>query len=60
MAKTTIKQYDITDCGTACLAFIASHFNLQVSVSVAVLTNNEVTQIFGGSYFLQRILHLAS
>ena len=28
-------------------------FDLRVSVSVSVLSNNEVTQIFGGSYFLK-------
>tara|TARA_R110001606_G_scaffold397304_1_gene573414 strand:+ start:3921 stop:4238 length:318 start_codon:yes stop_codon:yes gene_type:complete len=31
-------------------------FDLQVSISVNVLTNNEVTQIFGGSYFLKKKL----
>lgn len=36
------------------------HFDLQVTISVNVLTNNEVTQIFGGSYFLQTKLHIAS
>ena len=86
MAKITIKQHDITDCGAACLASISSHFNLQisiariqqykgtddckgiilpsfelnVSISVNVWTNNEVTQIFGGSYFLKSNLFVAS
>jgi predicted DNA-binding transcriptional regulator YafY len=40
--------------------YYCEDFDLQVSISVAVLTNNEVTQIFGGSYFLQRNLHIAS
>jgi transcriptional antiterminator len=35
-------------------------FDLQVSISVNVLTNNEVTQIFGGSYFSSTKLHIAS
>ncbi len=35
-------------------------FDLQVSISVKVLTNNEVTQVFGGSYFLQSNLYIAS
>ena len=35
-------------------------FDLQVSISVNVLTNNEVTQIFGGSYYSQTKLHIAS
>lgn len=35
-------------------------FELNVSISVNVLTNNEVTQIFGGSYFLSTNLHIAS
>lgn len=29
-------------------------FDLQISISLRVLTNNEVTQIFGGSYFLKK------
>ena len=33
MAKITIKQHDITDCGAACLASISSHFNLQISIA---------------------------
>ncbi|CAL2106001.1 DNA-binding protein [Tenacibaculum sp. 190524A02b] len=28
-----------------------NEFDFQVSISVSVLTGNEVTQIFGGSYF---------
>ncbi|MCD8405151.1 DNA-binding protein [Tenacibaculum dicentrarchi] len=35
-------------------------FDLKVSISVSVLTNNEVTKIFGGSYFLQSNLFVAS
>jgi ABC-type bacteriocin/lantibiotic exporter with double-glycine peptidase domain len=33
MAKITIKQHDITDCGATCLASISSHFNLQISIA---------------------------
>src|SRR5690606_21677168 len=33
MAITTIKQHDITDCGAACLASIAAHYNLQVPLA---------------------------
>lgn len=40
--------------------YYCEDFDLQVSISVSVLTNNEVTQIFGGSYFLQNKLHIAS
>ena len=40
--------------------YYCDDFDLQVSISVNVLTNNEVTQIFGGSYFLQNNLHIAS
>lgn len=40
--------------------YYCEDFDLQVSISVNVLTNNEVTQIFGGSYFLQTKLHIAS
>jgi ABC-type bacteriocin/lantibiotic exporter with double-glycine peptidase domain len=34
MAKVTIKQHDITDCGAACLASISSHFNLQIPARI--------------------------
>jgi len=40
--------------------YYCEDFDLQVSISVSVLTNNEVTQIFGGSYFLNNKLHIAS
>jgi ATP-binding cassette subfamily B protein len=33
MAKTTIKQHDITDCGAACLASIAAHYDLQIPIA---------------------------
>ncbi|MDA9317126.1 peptidase domain-containing ABC transporter [Polaribacter sp.] len=33
MAKITIKQHDITDCGATCLASIAAHYNLQLPIS---------------------------
>jgi ATP-binding cassette subfamily B protein len=33
MAKITIKQHDITDCGAACLASISSHFNFQIPIA---------------------------
>ena len=28
-----IKQHDITDCGAACLASVASYFNLQLPIA---------------------------
>jgi len=33
MAKTTIKQHDITDCGAACLASISAHCQLQIPIA---------------------------
>ncbi|WP_421804790.1 peptidase domain-containing ABC transporter [Flagellimonas sp.] len=33
MAKVTIKQHDITDCGAACLASVAAHYNFQIPIS---------------------------
>jgi len=33
MAKTTIKQHDITDCGAACLASVAAHYDLQLPIA---------------------------
>ncbi len=33
MAKITIKQHDITDCGAACLASISAHYKLQLPIA---------------------------
>ena len=33
MAKTTIKQHDITDCGAACLASVTAHYKLQLPIA---------------------------
>ena len=33
MAKVTIKQHDITDCGAACLASISAHYNLELPIA---------------------------
>ncbi len=33
MAKVTIKQHDITDCGATCLASISAHYNLQLPIA---------------------------
>ncbi len=33
MAGITIKQHDITDCGAACLASVASHYRLQMPIA---------------------------
>jgi len=33
MAKTIIKQHDITDCGAACLASIAAHYHLEIPIA---------------------------
>jgi len=33
MAKITIKQHDITDCGAACLASIASHYEFHIPIA---------------------------
>lgn len=40
--------------------YYCEDFELHVSISVSVLSNNEITQIFGGSYFLQKKLLIAS
>jgi transcriptional antiterminator len=40
--------------------YYCEDFELQVSISVSVLSNNEITQIFGGSYFLKSNLLVAS
>jgi len=36
--------------------YYCNEFDLKVSISLDVLTNNEVTQIFRGSYFLKNNL----
>ncbi|WP_025742644.1 peptidase domain-containing ABC transporter [Aquimarina pacifica] len=33
MAKTKIKQHDVTDCGAACLASISVHYKLQIPIA---------------------------
>lgn len=33
MAKTKIKQHDITDCGAACLASVSAHYKLQLPIA---------------------------
>ena len=33
MAKITVKQHDITDCGAACLASISAHYKLQLPIA---------------------------
>ncbi|NNL01128.1 MAG: hypothetical protein HKP39_02505, partial [Eudoraea sp.] len=33
MARITIKQHDITDCGAACLASIASYYELHIPIA---------------------------
>ncbi len=33
MARRSIKQHDITDCGAACLASIAAHYQLQIPIA---------------------------
>ena len=40
--------------------YYCEDFDIQVSISVNVLTNDEVTQIFGGSYFLKNNSFVAS
>ena len=33
MPQIKIKQHDITDCGAACLASVAAHYQLQLPLS---------------------------
>ncbi len=33
MAKITIKQHDITDCGAACLASVSAHYKLEIPIA---------------------------
>ena len=34
MPKSLVKQHDFTDCGAACLASIAAHWNLHMHISI--------------------------
>ena len=50
MAKKTIKQHDITDCGAACLASIAAHFKLNFPIARIrqyAGTDKKGTNVFG-------------
>lgn len=50
MAKTTIRQHDITDCGAACLASIAASYNLQIPIARIrqyAGTDNKGTNLLG-------------
>lgn len=52
-----LKNYEANICYSKSRKtyYYCNDFDLQVSISVNVLTNNEITQIFGGSYFLKII-----
>lgn len=50
MAKKTIKQHDVTDCGAACLASIAAHFKLNFPIARIrqyAGTDKRGTNVFG-------------
>ncbi len=50
MAKKTVKQHDITDCGAACLASIAAHFKLNYPIARIrqyAGTDKKGTNVFG-------------
>ena len=50
MAKKTIKQHDLTDCGAACLASISAHFKLNFPIARIrqyAGTDKKGTNVFG-------------
>lgn len=53
-----LKDYEANICYSKSRKtyYYCNEFDLKISISVSVLTNNEVTQIFGGSYFLKNNL----
>lgn len=57
-----LKDYNATICYSRSRKtyYYCEDFDLRVSISVSVLNGNELTQIFGGSYFLQTKLLVAS
>ncbi|QDO93462.1 HTH domain-containing protein [Formosa sediminum] len=56
-----LKDYEANICYSKSRKtyYYCNDFDLQVSISVNVLTDNEVTKIFGGSYFLKSSLLVA-
>ncbi len=56
-----LKDYEANICYSKSRKtyYYCNDFDLQVSISVNVLTNNEITKIFGGSYFLKNNLLVA-
>lgn len=53
-----LKDYEANICYSKSRKtyYYCNEFDLKISISVDVLTNNEVTKIFGGSYFLKNNL----
>ncbi|WP_225901944.1 cysteine peptidase family C39 domain-containing protein [Zobellia barbeyronii] len=52
MVKKTIKQHDITDCGAACMAFITTHYDLQLPIARIrqyASTDKKDTNVLGAS-----------
>ena len=39
--------------------YYANDFDLQVAISVTILNGDEITEVFGGSYFLKQNLFVA-
>lgn len=56
-----LKDYEANICYSKSRKtyYYSNDFDLQVSISVNVLTNNQVTKIFGGSSFLKNNLFVA-
>lgn len=56
-----LKDYEANICYSKSRKtyYYCNDFDLQVSISVNILTNNEITKIFGGSYFLKNNLFVA-
>jgi transcriptional antiterminator len=56
-----LKDYEANICYSKSRKtyYYCNEFDLQISISVNVLTNNEITKIFGGSYFLKNNLLVA-
>ncbi|WP_282143198.1 DNA-binding protein [Cellulophaga baltica] len=56
-----LKDYNATIryCRSRKTYYYCESFDLKISFSITVLSDNEVTQIFGGSYFLQEKVFVA-
>ena len=47
MPQIKIKQHDITDCGAACLASVAAHYQLRLPLKLSLLVQGDKELFMG-------------